>query len=239
MSATFGLDRCFSFINGQLQPPEIPGVPGHESIGRCAVTISREAGCGARVIAEKLAGFLQAASPKDEPPWTIFDRNLVERVLADHNLPKRLAGYMPEDRVSELHDIMDELFGLHPSSWTLVEKTSQTILHLAELGNVILLGRGANIITARLPHVLHVRLIGSPQARVARMQQLENLSEPAALERIHIEDRGRERYVRKHFEKDIADPRLYHLVINTDSISADDAAEIICDLALRRKAVAA
>jgi cytidylate kinase len=234
MSATFGLDRCFTFINCQLQPPEIPGVASHEG-GRCAVTISRETGCGARAIAEKLAGYLQATTPKDEPPWTIFDRNLVERVLTDHKLPQRLTRYMPEDRVSELHDIMDELFGLHPSSWTLVEKTAQTILQLAELGNVIILGRGSNIITARLPHVLHVRLVGSVEKRAERLQQIENLSKESALERIHIEDRGRQRYLLQHFEKNIANPLLYHIVINTDSISHDEAAMMIGELALKRK----
>lgn len=34
--------------------------------------------------------------------------------------------------------MVDELLGLHPSSWTLVEHTTQTIRRLAVMGNVIL-----------------------------------------------------------------------------------------------------
>jgi hypothetical protein len=43
---------------------------------------------------------------------------------------------MPEDRVSDLTDLIDEMFGLHPPFWTLVNQTAETILRLAEQGNV-------------------------------------------------------------------------------------------------------
>ena len=82
-------------------------------------------------------------------------------MLEEHSLPKSLARFMPEDRISEVSDTMDELFGLHPPSWDLVHKTSETILHLAQLGHVIIIGRGAKVITAKLDGVLHVRLVGS------------------------------------------------------------------------------
>src|SRR6185369_11998039 len=108
--------------------------------------------------------------------WMIFDRNLVEKVLEDHNLPGRLAKFMPEDRISGVSDTMDELFGLHPASWILVRKISETILHLAEMGNVIVIGRGANVITSKLSHVFHVRLVGSLENRVKHLQELNRVS---------------------------------------------------------------
>jgi hypothetical protein len=104
-------------------------------------------------VAQKVLEVLQGNAPTDECQWTVFDRNLVEKVLEDHNLPKRLARFMPEDRILEISDTMDELFGLHPSSWTLVHKTADTILRLAELGHVIIIGRAANVITSRLDYV--------------------------------------------------------------------------------------
>jgi len=237
MNATFGLDRCFTFVNCQLQPPDKPVFPPEKNAPKCAITISRQSGCGAHALAEKLAVCLQARSPKDAPPWTAFDRNLVEKVLEDHNLPKRIASHMPEDRVSQINDIIEELFGLRPALWTLVKETSETILQLCELGNAIIVGRGANIITAKLPHVLHIRLVGSLERRIQQMQQFEKLDRKAAARRIRQEDLGRQRYVKKHFEKDVNDPLLYHLVINTDLVSLDDAARLIGDLALNRKAV--
>jgi cytidylate kinase len=229
MKLPYGLERCRTFINTQIQPAGKGLTSAQDGGHQRAVTISRQTGSGAHVVAEELAARLQAHTPKDARPWTVFDRNLVEKVLEDHNLPQRLARFMPEDRVSEIADTMDELFGLHPPSWTLVRQTSDTILHLVELGNVIVIGRGATVITSKLDCVFHVRLVGSLEKRVAHIQELRSLNKEAALELIRREDRGRRCYLKTHFKADIDDPLLYHLVINTDLVSYENAAQIIAD----------
>ena len=234
MNTQYGLERCRTFINAQLQTAGKGAEAAEAGVPRRAVTISRQTGSGAYSVAEKLAAFLQAHSPKDACPWTVFDRNLVEKVLEDHNLPQRLAQFMPEDRVSEIADTMDELFDLHPPSWTLVRQTTDTILRLAELGNVILIGRGATVITSKFDYVFHVRLVGSLERRVKHIQEVTHMSKEAALDRIRREDRGRARYLKKYFDTDLNDPLLYHLVINTDLVTYEEAARIIADAVLGR-----
>jgi len=224
MHTPVNIDNCLSFLHCYLQPKT-----GQEGavIPKLAVTISRESGCGAHAIAEKLAAELQAASPKEAPPWTVFDQNLMEKVLSEHHLPESISKYMPEDRVTEISDIMDEVFGLRPGSWTLVEQTSETVLRLAELGNVIIIGRAGNIVTARLPHVLHVRLIAPLEDRIANHQHYEGFTRPAAMERISQQDTGRRRYLKKYFGKDVSDPLLYHLVINTSLVPTVSVVQLI------------
>jgi hypothetical protein len=231
MNLAHGLERCRTFIDTQLQPAG-KGLISNEN-GKLwrAVTISRQTGSGAHIVAERLAAGLQVHTPKDARPWTVFDRNLVEKVLEDHNLPQRLARFMPEDKVSEITDTMDELFGLHPPSWTLVRQTADTILRLVELGNVIVIGRGATVITGKLDHVFHVRLVGSlisasPISRAAPPARSSVGPHPP-------EDRGRQRYLKEHFKADIEDPLLYHLVINTDLVPYERAAQIIGDAMLK------
>jgi cytidylate kinase len=193
------------------------------------VTISRQAGTGAHALAEDLVVRLQARAPAGSCPWTVFDRNLVDKVLEDHALPARLARFMHEDRASELSDIMDGLFGLHPHSETLVRKTADTILHLAELGNVVVIGRGGNIVTATLAHALHVRLVGSVERRIERTSRELHVDAKAAADHVRREDLARQRYVRKYYGADIDDPLLYHLIINTDRLSHARAAQTIAD----------
>ena len=234
MNTPFAFERSLSFIHCQLKPTD-GTVPLHPATAtKRAVTLSRQSGCGAHVVGEKLVRYLQARTPADEPPWTLLDRNLVEKVLQDHQLPERLARFMPEDRVQEIADIMENCFGLHPPSEQLIQRISETILRLADAGNVIIVGRGANVITAKLPHVFHVRLVGSLEKRVEHMQQFEGIGRKEALERIHHEDLGRERYLKKHFGRNIDDALLYHLVINTDLVSLEDATHMIGDLVLHR-----
>jgi len=238
MNTQIGLEQCRSFINCQMKPSSQQFEPSVDTGQKRAITISRQSGCGAHVIVERLIKILQEKTPSGQRPWTLFDRNLVKQVLEDHQLPKHLAAFMPEDRVSEMVNIMDELFGVHPSMWSLVEQTADTILRLADMGNVIILGRGANIITARLSHVTHVRIVSSPERRLWNMQQFEGLTQAEAAERIKREDGGRQRYVKKHFGKNVDDPLLYHVVINTDLVSFEAAARLIADLVLQHSTVA-
>ena len=228
MSDTAMFERCNSFINSHVQPARL-AMPGTDHTIARAVTISRQAGCGAVVVAEKLAALLQQATPPGTPPWTVFDRNLMDRALEDHNLPARLAQYLPEDRISELQDIMDELVGLRPGSHTIARQVSETILRLAELGNVIIIGRGGNIVTARLPGVFHVRLVAPLEKRVEHAHEFYNMSVRAARDFCLRTDLGRKRYLRKYFQADIGDPLHYHLTINTGLVSYDEAARLIAD----------
>lgn len=231
MSPDSAVERYMGSVDYEAR---LRGSPIPQQTRRPAITISRQAGSGAHVVAEELIRRLQAQSPEDQPPWTVFDRNLVEQVLKEHELPERLAEYMPEDRVSEIADTIDELFGLHPSAWTLVRKTAETILHLIEIGNVVVIGRGANILSDRVAHVLHVRLVGSVTRRIEHVQHYLHLDAAAAAEYVRSNDLGRKRYVRKYYDADIDDPLLYHLVINTDLIPYAEAASVIADVVRSR-----
>jgi len=233
MSDLTSLERCLSYIDCHLQSPHGPAHVSRQ-VHAPAVTISRQTGAGGIPIADKLAERLNAHRPRGTVTWTVFHKNLVEKVLEEHHLPARLAEFMPEDKVSGIADAVEELLELHPSSWSLVRQTTETILGLAELGHVILVGRGANVITARLSHVFHVRLVGSLDQRAVRVQEHYRLGRRAALAFLRREDAGRARYLRKYFKKDVDDPLLYHLTINTDNVSMEEAAEMIGSAVLRR-----
>lgn len=230
MWKNIGLEQCRSFINCQLSSG---GWAGSDVLVKPAITFSRMTGAGGLTMADELAEYLQAKVPR-HAPWTVFDRKLVEQVLEDHHLSKRVAEFMPENHKSMLTDIFEELLGLHPSAWTLVHQTAETILHLAQMGNVILVGRGASVVTRELDNVFHVRLVGSVAKRIERVQQVYELDRPAAIEFINRKDKGRRRYLKEHYHEDIDDPLLYHLIINTDRIRSEDAARLIGDEVIRR-----
>jgi cytidylate kinase len=232
MTDKLSFDKCLTYIGTQISGAKPSSSQVHKV--QPTIAISRQAGAGGIPIAEHLADYLQTRGPKTHRPWTVFDKNLVEQVLADHNLPREIARYMPEDRVSQISDMVEELLGLHPPSWTLLRQTTETILHLAELGNVILVGRAASVITAPLQNVFHVRLVGSAEERIKLLQEFYQLNRKAALEFMRKEDRGRQRYVRRYFHRDIEDPLLYHVVINTDRVSYEEATRLIGDAVLHK-----
>jgi cytidylate kinase len=234
MNPSSTYDKCLSYIDCHLHPSKAPTrVPARQPRPP-AITISRETGAGGHSVAERLAERLRRWQKPTDCPWTVFDKNLVTRVLEDHDLPQRLAQFMPEDRVSFIGDTLEEMLGLHPSSWKLIHQTAETILHLAELGNVILVGRGANVITRQLDHVIHVRLVGSIERRCERIQATHKVGPAAARAFIRKEDAARKRFGRKYFDSDIEDPLLYHLILNTDGLTLDEAADLIARLVVEK-----
>jgi cytidylate kinase len=231
MIANANTEHCLSFIHSQLQVPGRPGEFVKKDVRR-AVTISRQAGCGSGLVAEKLAGYLQQHAAGDGSPWTVFDRNLMDKVLEDHNLPIRLAKFLPEDRVSQLEDILADVFEVHPPAQTVIDQSAETIFKLADLGNVILIGRGGTVITAKLPHVLHVRLVAPLARRIEHICEFYHLTEAEAHKFCLSHDRARERYLKTYFGADINNPLQYHLVINTGLLGCDQAVKLIGDAVL-------
>ncbi|HEY5895587.1 MAG TPA: cytidylate kinase-like family protein [Chthoniobacterales bacterium] len=220
-------DKCRTYLLAQAAiPPALPSEPSR------TITISRETGAGAVTIGQVVADYLQARQKEGQSPWAVFDRNLVEKVLEDHGLQKTLAEHMPEDVASRVRSVVEEILGVHPAPGTLVDATSHTILKLASLGNVVLVGRGSHLITAQLKHVFHVRLIAPLEQRIAHVETYYSLSHDDAVHFTHKTDRARARYVREHFKSDVSDPLHYHLTINTERLSFNETARIIGDAVL-------
>ena len=198
-----------------------------------SVTISYQTGAGMREIAPLVAQQLEKTDSEERRPWTIYDQQLIEESLEENLWPRELAARITEDKRLFLDELVDDLFGLRPPSWVLVPQLVKTILRLAVGGRAILAGYGVTVVTAGLPNVFHVRLIGSLPRRLDRIQQRQNLAPEAAARFIRNKDRGRERFVKAHFHARLDDEMHYDLVLNTDRLSEPDAAAVIADAAHR------
>lgn len=192
-----------------------------------SITVSRESGAGSGIVDEILKTFLEKHQITNTSKWGIFDRNLIEKVLEDHNLPDRLARLMSHENQSAITSMMNELLGLSPSMRTLFHKTSETIMQLAQMGNVIIVGRAGNLVTSRLNNCFHVRLVAPLENRVKRIQEYYQLDKKEAAEWVKKEDQSRREYYLKHFHKNIDDPLLYHLVVNTGEMTYSETAHLI------------
>lgn len=219
---THSLERCQAFIDSNF-------VPGKKEQKRPAkgVTISRQAFSQSHSIAEELIRLLQHDKRLGQEDWALFDRDLVHRILEDHHLPKTIARYMPEDRDHNVTGLINEILGLHPSQWQLFHYTCDTILKLARVGNVILIGRGAHVITRGLPHMLHVRIIAPFEERVRRASRKLEISHAEAVKHIRHDDAARDAYARSHFDEPLDRPLSYHLTLNSGQLAPHAAASIL------------
>lgn len=216
------LERCRAFIDSNFveSHQEKPRIP-------LAMTISRQVYSGSHEIAELMIRHLDADPKLGSAKWALFDRDLVHRILEDHHLPKALARYMPEDRDRDFTGLINEILGLHPSLWELFHYTCDTVAKLAKVGNVILIGRGAHIITRNMPHVVHVRVVAPFELRVQRAAEILGISIREAGKHVRQDDQARAAFVRSHFDEPLDNPLAYHLTLNTGLISTKAAAQVL------------
>lgn len=218
-------NRCRAYVAAHLKSDTPKSIRKHKR--RPTITISRQTGTRTRSIAHKLSEAMNATQPASEIPWTIFDENLVRKILEDHNLPRELEKFMPDDHVSEIESSINEILGRHPSQWTLFEHTVETIVNLSRIGHSIIIGRAGNKITHGLSNVLNVRFIGSLENRIERITKLKNVDKTEAIKFIKKEDAARKHYLQQHFSADIEDALSYDLVINTDALSDESIVQIL------------
>jgi cytidylate kinase len=206
--------------------------------GKCAkgpcITISRETGAGADIVSQKLVEILQKYMCENLPDWTIFDKNLIEKVIEDHNLPRKISDSFDEKKYSAILSFASEVLVNEPSIHTLVHKTTHTILSLAEIGNVVIIGRGGNVITSNLHNAFHVRLVSTIEQRIKHVQKVYGYNMEQAAIFLKKDDKARKNYLYTYFHEKINDPLLYHLILNTNRLGHDHAAEMIANTVMTK-----
>ncbi len=119
----------------------------------------------------------------------------------------------------------------------MARQQARTVLDLVKGGGVVL-GRNATVILGSMPDVLHVKLEGSRDYRIARAAREANISlEQAALRQM------REDTARAEISMDIWhwDPRAsahYDLILSTETFGMDGCVDMILEAAKRKQAKA-
>lgn len=164
-----------------------------------AITISRQLGSGGDEIAEMLASRLG---------WRCLCRDIIDRAA-------RSSG-APEAALAEIDEL--KILGLRPAAaarQAYHQAVEAIIRQAAEEGEVIIVGRGGQVVLRHQPQVLHVKIVSPPDLRVRRLMTPEGIDEEAAVNRIVASDRSRAAYLRREYGIQWLDPLLYDLVINT------------------------
>jgi len=111
------------------------------------------------------------------------------------------------------------------------EGIQQTVLQLAELGSIVIVGRGSNIILKDDPRVLRVGLIANEVDRINRIANYEEVTYENAKTIMLNRDAARIQFFKNFFNIEDPDNRFnYHAIINTSEMNFDLATQIIIDM---------
>ena len=112
-----------------------------------------------------------------------------------------------------------------------METMSSLIRELTDSGQIVVLGRGSQMILADDPRALHVLCIAPADLRANRLAEREGNGLDAARSQMEKSDRGRAAFYKQLWKVDVEDPRLYDLTIDTSRMPYDDAAEVVATAA--------
>jgi cytidylate kinase len=117
-----------------------------------------------------------------------------------------------------------------------VRRTEETIKRMATTTGGVVLGRAGALVLRDQAGALHVRLTGPEDARVAHAMRLHARDAESARQRLRENDRARAAYVKHFYRADAADPRHYHLVIDSTALPLDAVTDVIVRAAEARTA---
>ncbi len=202
---------------------------GSPSRPPCFVTITRQAGAGGHSLAHNLAERLNHITPLS-PPWTCWDRELVEKVAADRGISRQLVESFEDHDRSWFAELLNGLATTesseHADDFRVYRHVAATIRALAQAGHVILVGRGSVYITRNLPGGVHVRLVAPFAHRVSQVARKYQLSEHEAAIQVRQRDRNRDAFYRRYWPGEVLSPQTFTLTLNTAEI--DDQTLVDC-----------
>ena len=114
-----------------------------------------------------------------------------------------------------------------------VEALTGIVRDLAEQGDVLIIGRGSQVILQEWPGAFHVLTVAPLEHRIRDYASREGVTPEEAEKHVHERDKGRAAFHRKFFKVDADDPALYHLTVNSGFVAAEEAAALICEAAER------
>ncbi|MDH4184750.1 MAG: cytidylate kinase-like family protein [Nitrospinota bacterium] len=194
------------------------------------VTISRDYGCEGWDLAEKLMEKLNREAPGK---WSLFTRQMIEHIVSDEELDPEMIHQISEKKWSFKDWFVDALVPdyLQSQSSHVFRKMKNFILNLADKGNCVILGAGAQAITHRLDPEkffgVHIRVTAPDVWKLRRVEHVFKLNREAAERKLKENQDTRDKFMADFTGYNSHETGLYTLVFNNAVTSSDMMAEMI------------
>jgi hypothetical protein len=169
---------------------------------------------------------------KETPPRTIFGRVAMALAMGGGALSEDYGSsggeifYMPTEMYPWEIPIDDKLY---------LQTLRGVIIELAKSQTIVIRGRGSQFILKDFPGAFHVLVVAPLDLRVNRVMERMKLDEEKAKNEIKRSDSNHHEFLRRYFHAEPENPLDYHIVLNTERISLQEAASVVVNAANLRK----
>jgi len=195
------------------------------------LTIAREYGSGGSEIGRKVAELLG---------WECIDKQIIERVAAMGKVDPAWAAQADEHASVWWQRVMKSFrqgglesyvgegpeFGVDHD--TVQTFTAGILQEAARVGNCVIIGRSAQCVLQRYPNVFRMLVYAPLKEKLVRMK-LRHPDESDLSALLRRKDSERLHYARYYYDCDSADPRLYHITMNS-TLGIDTCAQLVAQI---------
>jgi cytidylate kinase len=173
-----------------------------------------------RVIPAQVAGRLGVPVAEAEANDETITRGLWRLVSSLGTMPDPVGGVLPTSTL--------------PDERAYRQQTERVLGEIAAGPGGVVLGRAAAIVLRDRADVLHVRLDGPPERRLAAAVAHSGRPEDDVRRQRDAADRAREAYVRHFYRCDPREARHYHLVVDSTALPHDAVVDLVVTAARAR-----
>lgn len=173
-----------------------------------------------RAIPAQVAGRLGVPVAEAEANDETITRGLWRLVTSLGTMPDPVGGVLPISTV--------------PDERAYRVQTERVLHEIADGRGGVVLGRAAAMVLRDRPDVLHVRLDGPPERRLAAARAHSGRPEGEVRRERDAVDAGRVAYVRHFYRCDPAEARHYHLVVDSTAIPHGTVVDLVVTAARAR-----
>ena len=112
-----------------------------------------------------------------------------------------------------------------------IQALANIIQDIADHDNVLIIGRGSQVVLRDHSNATHVLLVGPKELRVANIASRDGISTEDAEKHRKSAEKGRASFHEKFFQVNVNDPSHYHLTLNVGRLTQDQMASLIADTA--------
>jgi cytidylate kinase len=225
MKEIFTIDHALSYQEGNWkQRKKTVNMSGKRALP--FVTISREFGCLGYFVGQSVAAILNK-DYRHEPLWTVFDKNILDRLVTDFNISYELAETLTEKAKGSMADYFRMSFSKYPPEAVVYRKLVETMRIIAANGHAVIIGRVSNVVTRDLPKGYHVRITASTQKKIRNISKQFDITQNEAKKIVEKGEEDREKFLLKRLKVDMTKPTYYDLLINTTDYTTDETAQLI------------
>jgi cytidylate kinase len=217
-------DILFNYLNRRLKEAEGKNIASEKDPGP-VVTISRQSGCSARRLTQKLVAELnkRTLTKENSKEWDYINKELLEKAARELNVkPSEIAYVFKYQERNALGDIFASYANKYYKSDRKIRKTiADVIRSIAAVGNIIVIGRAGVVLTKDIMRSLHISLEAPLEWRSLMISERFDLSYTEAKKSVIEMDKKREKF-RESFEGRNTDYTWFDITFNRMSLTEDE-----------------